>query len=107
MARCVTSYPYPLAPQPLGDRDRCAAAAERVEHHVALVAACHDDALQQRLRLLRGVVKSFIAQNRRNIVPQILQGNSGHLVCELHQTGHAGLSMNEIPLIPKVNQIGL
>ena len=53
----VNSDPFPA--ESLGHRDGRAAATERVEHHVALVAARLDDALQQGFRLLRGVAKTF------------------------------------------------
>ena len=43
----------PVAAEFLGGVNRRAAAAERVEHHVAGIAAGLDDPLQQRHRLLR------------------------------------------------------
>ena len=36
-----------------------------------------------------------------------LQGNSGHVVCELHQTRHPGLPMDQPSLVPKAGKVGL
>ena len=49
----------PAAAQLLGGGDGRAAAAERVEHHVAGVAAGLDDALQQGEGFLGGVAEPF------------------------------------------------
>jgi hypothetical protein len=50
----------PLAPQLLRRVHRGAAAAERIEHHVAGVGGRGDDALQQRDGLLGGVAEAFL-----------------------------------------------
>ena len=47
-------YANPAAVEALGGGDGGAAAAEGVQHHVALVAAGADDAFQQGLGLLGG-----------------------------------------------------
>ena len=52
----------PLAVEPLGHGDGRAATAERIEHHVALVAACLDDPFEQGFGLLRGVTQSLGAR---------------------------------------------
>ena len=54
----------PVASQLLRRRHRRAAAAEGVEHHVALVGGCGDDALQQGLGFLGGVAETFFGLGR-------------------------------------------
>jgi hypothetical protein len=49
----------PAAAQPLGHRSGGAGAAEEVGNQVALVGGGADDALQEGLGLLGGIVKSF------------------------------------------------
>ncbi len=51
--------PDPAAAQLLGGGDGGAAAAERIEHHIAGVAAGLHDALEQRQRLLGGVAEAL------------------------------------------------
>ena len=48
-------YANPAAVEALGGGDRSSAAAERVEHDIALVAGCTDDAFEQGFGLLSGV----------------------------------------------------
>ena len=50
----------PVAAEFLGGVNGRAAAAERVQHHVAGIAAGLDDPLQQRHRLLRRVAETFL-----------------------------------------------
>ena len=64
--------PDPFASEPLRDGDRRATAAEWVEHHVALVAAREDDALQQRLRLLRWVAEALVGLGAYRIAKRCL-----------------------------------
>ena len=64
----------PAAVEPFRRGHRCTTPAERVQHHVALVAAGPDDALQQCFGFLRGVAEAFFWLNmhRGHIVPKIL-----------------------------------
>lgn len=50
-------------------------AAKGVEHHITLVAAGLDDALQQRQRLLRGIAYAFpgLGIDGDNVVPHIIE----------------------------------
>ena len=68
-------YADPLAVELLRGVNGCAATAERVEHHVAFVAAGGNDAFQQGQRLLCWITKAFrtAAANRRQIGPNILK----------------------------------
>ena len=50
---------YPFAPELLGRVDRRTATAERIDHHVARVAAGPNDAFKQGYGLLRGVAEIF------------------------------------------------
>lgn len=52
--------PDPLAVKTLGHRDRRATAAERVEDHIAWIAAGLDDPSQKALRLLRWVSEALL-----------------------------------------------
>ena len=63
----------PFAPQLL--RHRRAAAAEKVRHQIAFVAARFDDALEQGFGLLGGVAQAFISLRIyiRNVIPNCLK----------------------------------
>src|SRR5437588_1798172 len=68
-------YPDPPPFETLCDRRTGATAAVGVEHHIALVAARLDDALEERFGFLRRVTQTFLALDpaqHRNIVPPIL-----------------------------------
>ena len=58
-ARWVMSMPIHARPSFCAARDGRPAAAERVEHHVAGIAAGADDALQKSQGLLGGVAEAF------------------------------------------------
>ena len=64
------SMPIQRRPSFCAACDGGAAAAERVEHHVAGVAAGGDDALEQGEGLLGGVAEAFVGLrvDRRNVV---------------------------------------
>ena len=63
----------PVAAEFLGGVNRRAAAAERVQHHVAGIAAGLDDPLQQRHGLLRRVAETFggAGIHRLNVSPNV------------------------------------
>lgn len=52
-------YADPLAAEPLGDRNRGAAAAVSVEDDVSLVGGSPDDAFEQGFGLLGGIAEAF------------------------------------------------
>ena len=72
----------PAAAELLRRGDGRAAATERIEHHVAGVAAGLDDAFQQGDGLLRGVAEAFggLGIDRRNVSPNVLQRHPLHFV---------------------------
>ena len=72
----------PVATEFLGGVNRRAAAAERIQHHVAGIAAGLDDPLQQRHGLLRRVAETFVRciSNPLNVCPNIANGFSFLLV---------------------------
>src|SRR5436309_1525061 len=61
----------PLSIQLLGRVNSRAASAKRIEHHIAGIARCADDALKQRLRFLCWIAETFLRLriNRENICP--------------------------------------
>ena len=66
----------PLPPGLLCRVYRRAATAERVEHHVAFVAARGNDAFQQSQWLLRRIAEGFVAGCLINVSPNICYGPS-------------------------------
>jgi len=62
----------PASPEAFGRLDGGAAAAERVEHKVPLVAARRDNALQESHRLLRRPTQALLGLgvDRRDVVPK-------------------------------------
>ena len=56
-------YPDPLPRQLLGGDRRGGAAAEGVEHHIAFVAACFNDAAVERKRFLCGVAGNLLSSS--------------------------------------------
>ena len=73
---------HPLAAQHFGGNRRGGAAAERVQHPVAGVAAGGDDTLVQLERLLRGVARAFprIRRQGRDVLPNGVQRVAFHFV---------------------------
>ena len=78
----------PMALEPLSYGDRRSAAAERVEHHVPLVAAGLDDTVQECLGFLRRVAKPFLGpgRDRIDVNPIVRQGSCLELIKEPFQT---------------------
>ncbi len=71
--RCVTSMPTHRRFSCFGGGDGCAAAAERIENQVALIAGCFHDALQQgNLVFVLGILAARHGSvERQNIIPNI------------------------------------
>ena len=89
----------PPPPQLLRRRDRRPAAAERVEHRVARVAAGEDDAFEQGERLLGRISEAFGRHHVDwvNVRPNVLGRYTSFLIQE-HLRGHSRIS-SDFPLI--------
>ncbi len=72
--RYVNADPLPVQPfcRDAGGR----AAAEGIEDHIAFIAGCLDDPIQQGKRFLGGVAYLLISSGWRNVQPQILKRHS-------------------------------
>ena len=93
---------YPFAPELLGRVDRRTATAERIDHHVARVAAGPNDAFKQGYGLLRGVAEIFRLGSVQvfNIVPEISNGLPLHFIQIPLVTGNTSrLGLCDPPLI--------
>jgi hypothetical protein len=81
----------PASPEAFGRLDGGAAAAERVEHKVPLVAARRDNALQESHRLLRRIAEPlFRPRVQADVRPDVLQRHAGLLVQVPLIDGHPG-----------------
>jgi hypothetical protein len=82
--------PDPLPPELFRRIDRRAAAAERIEHHVAGVGRGGHDPFEQGAGLLGGVAEAFLGLGvyGRDVVDDVLNGLAvGHVALELGKAG--------------------
>ena len=98
------SIPIQRRPSPVRRFDGGCAAAERVEHQIAGVGACRDDALQQRQRFLRRVAHPLGGRigNTGDVGPYVLQRLSLRLIQVNLQSVHAWRAIGFRPDAPFV-----
>ena len=87
----------PSAIQLLRGRDGGSAAAERVQHDVAFVAARADDPLKQRFRLLRRIAEAFLRR-------ELMGGMSVHTNADGTPLQLIEIALVAAALVPRLGQ---